>query len=507
MKYDELAYETEPNSIFPLNHKPESSVPMYMPPDPQKTTFNGTLKFCVKGETNPENRTFVVTVEINGKHTLKDTNWLNNLEYKGWSKSKKIIDWAREHIQNYDMFLFAMKTEDKEGIECIARYSREKNRTAYFKMKHGKAYFCAPKIYGDEYCASMGPAPGGILSGFVFVQRNIDKKLKSPIIAEMPNFPANDFGYEQAAINAEKERSGKKRKASKQKEKKDAKKVRFNPEAKPQTEIVPRKRPSEGGGHSPKKKKRKLTSDEWKIIEVVRSIIPTGPGGDKKLKLALRNCQKDKQDLAVRLEEQTKAQETLEKELSEVKKKLAEKELMCEELDEAKKKLKEKDGLETELLEVKKESEARMQEIKNEQIANESMQSELQKVQKKLEDAHKRLEDQDLEVINLKKLLENAKTDAKQATKDLSSSQDELEKFKSLDKSILQSLKTEKQNEVLKILEETLSEKKMCTVCSANPKDIVLVPCLHMICQGCSESLNECPQCKTPIGGRKSMYS
>ena len=69
------------------------------------------------------------------------------------------------------------------------------------------------------------------MSGFVFVQRNIDKKLKSPIIAEMPNFPANDFGYEQAAINAEKERSGKKRKASKQKEKKDAKKVRFNPEA------------------------------------------------------------------------------------------------------------------------------------------------------------------------------------------------------------------------------------------------------------------------------------
>ena len=115
------------------------------------------------------------------------------------------------------------------------------------------------------------------------------------------------------------------------------------------------------------------------------------------------------------MEEQTKAQETLEKELSEVKKKLAEKELMCEELDEAKKKLKEKDGLEKELLEVKKESEARMQEIKNEQIANESMQIELQKVQKKLEDAHKRLEDQDLEVINLKKLLEDAKTDAKQA--------------------------------------------------------------------------------------------
>ena len=66
------------------------------------------------------------------------------------------LSWAREHIQNYDMFLFAMNTEDKEGIERIVRYSREKNRTAYFKMKHGKAYFCAPKIYGDEYCASMG---------------------------------------------------------------------------------------------------------------------------------------------------------------------------------------------------------------------------------------------------------------------------------------------------------------------------------------------------------------
>ena len=56
---------------------------------------------------------------------------------------------------------------------------------------------------------------------------------------------------------------------------------------------------------------------------------------------------------------------------------------------------------------------------------------------------------------------------------------------------------------------EREQEERMCVICMANPKSIVLLPCGHMcICLNCSgvPSLRNCPMCRADVASRQQIY-
>ncbi|KAH3746213.1 hypothetical protein Pelo_12412 [Pelomyxa schiedti] len=46
----------------------------------------------------------------------------------------------------------------------------------------------------------------------------------------------------------------------------------------------------------------------------------------------------------------------------------------------------------------------------------------------------------------------------------------------------------------------------LCDVCMENPKNVVLLPCRHMLCLNCSKSLSNCPHCRETIVDRMTVF-
>ena len=54
---------------------------------------------------------------------------------------------------------------------------------------------------------------------------------------------------------------------------------------------------------------------------------------------------------------------------------------------------------------------------------------------------------------------------------------------------------------------EALEEAETCTVCLAEKRSVLFLPCGHLVCCGeCSEGVDECPICRKVIGSRKTVF-
>ena len=54
---------------------------------------------------------------------------------------------------------------------------------------------------------------------------------------------------------------------------------------------------------------------------------------------------------------------------------------------------------------------------------------------------------------------------------------------------------------------EALEDAETCTVCLAEKRGVLFLPCGHLVCCGeCSEKVNECPMCRKVIRKRKTVF-
>ena len=54
---------------------------------------------------------------------------------------------------------------------------------------------------------------------------------------------------------------------------------------------------------------------------------------------------------------------------------------------------------------------------------------------------------------------------------------------------------------------EEAEQKGLCLLCWAEPRGVFFLPCSHVIaCNGCSDGLRECPECKQDIRERKAFH-
>ncbi|KAG5178178.1 hypothetical protein JKP88DRAFT_225620 [Tribonema minus] len=52
------------------------------------------------------------------------------------------------------------------------------------------------------------------------------------------------------------------------------------------------------------------------------------------------------------------------------------------------------------------------------------------------------------------------------------------------------------------------NDNNTCVVCMDNPRDVLLMPCAHMVlCRECAVNLRDCPTCRTKIRQQVQVYS
>lgn len=61
-------------------------------------------------------------------------------------------------------------------------------------------------------------------------------------------------------------------------------------------------------------------------------------------------------------------------------------------------------------------------------------------------------------------------------------------------------------NNAYHILKTQIEDEYMCQICFANKKNMIMVPCGHMICNKCIPTLNNCFFCRTPVNQVYRVY-
>ncbi len=54
---------------------------------------------------------------------------------------------------------------------------------------------------------------------------------------------------------------------------------------------------------------------------------------------------------------------------------------------------------------------------------------------------------------------------------------------------------------------ESQDDSMSCSVCLAEKKSILLLPCKHVcLCSGCGEKVSDCPLCRTKIEAKQTIF-
>ena len=62
-------------------------------------------------------------------------------------------------------------------------------------------------------------------------------------------------------------------------------------------------------------------------------------------------------------------------------------------------------------------------------------------------------------------------------------------------------------HEVTRRREADATEARTCVVCLENDRDVVFMPCFHMVsCWACGLRVSECPTCRAPIDQKRRVY-